>query len=45
VNSFRSVRGITKRIAEAEKIQLAADPSPDSVKDKTAYTGKCSEII
>jgi hypothetical protein len=37
VNSFRTVRGITKRIAEAEKIQLAADPSPDSVKDKTSY--------
>ena len=37
VNSFRTVRGITKRIAEAEKIQLAADPSPDKVKDKTSY--------
>ena len=38
VNSFRTVRGITKRIAEAEKIQLAPDPSPDSVKDKAAFT-------
>jgi len=37
VNSFRAVRGMTKRIAEAEKIQLAADPSPDKVKDKTSY--------
>jgi hypothetical protein len=44
VNSFRTVRGITKRIAEAEKIQLAADPSPDSVKDKAAYTSTSTSI-
>jgi hypothetical protein len=44
VNSFRTVRGITKRIAEAEKIQLAPDPSPDCVKDKTVFASKSNEI-
>src|SRR5207247_1212504 len=37
-SSLTTVRGITKRIAEAEKIQLGPDPSPDKVKDKTALT-------
>ena len=36
--SFKTVRGITKRIAEAEKVQLTADPSPDQVKDKSSLT-------
>jgi hypothetical protein len=44
VNSFRTVRGITKKIAEAEKIQLAADPSPDSVKDTTALKMKVTSL-
>ena len=44
VNSFRTVRGMTKRIADAEKIQLAADPSPDKVKDKTSYENTVKEI-
>ena len=33
VNSYTTVRGTVKRIADAEKIQLAPDPSPDKVKD------------
>jgi hypothetical protein len=44
VNSFSTVRGITKRIAEAEKIQLAADPSPNSVKDKDSLTTKTTPL-
>jgi hypothetical protein len=37
VSSFKTVRGMTKKIGAAEKIQIAADPSPDKVKDKTTY--------
>ena len=44
VNSFTTVRGITKRIAEAEKIQLAPNPSPDSVKDKTSFASTSNAI-
>jgi hypothetical protein len=44
VNSFRTVRGITKRIAEAEHVQLASDPSPDKVRDNVALETSTKEL-
>jgi hypothetical protein len=44
VTSFRTVRGITKRIAEAEHVQLASDPSPDKVKDSVALETSTKEL-
>jgi len=44
VNSFRTVRGITKRIADAEKVQLATDPSPDKVKDNVTLDTATKEL-
>lgn len=42
--SYKTVRGITKRIADAEKVQLASDPSPDKVKDKMALDTSTKEL-
>ena len=42
--SYKTVRGITKRIADAEKVQLASDPSPDKVKDKVALETSTKEL-
>jgi hypothetical protein len=44
VNSFRTVHGITKRIADAEKVQLAADPSPDKVRDTATMTNSFTAL-
>jgi len=44
VNSYKTVRGTAKRIAEAEKVQLAPDPSPDRVKDKVALDTATKEL-
>jgi hypothetical protein len=43
-SSLKTVRGITKRIADAEKIQLAADPSPDKVKDQVTLKSAAKEL-
>jgi hypothetical protein len=43
-SSLKTVRGITKRIADAEKIQLATDPSLDKVKDQVALTSAAKEL-
>jgi hypothetical protein len=42
--SFRTVRRITKGIAEAEKVQLGSDPSPDQVRDKVALKTSTKEL-
>ena len=44
VGSYKTVRKITKSIAEAEKVQLPADPPANSVKDKQAIQSKSSEL-
>src|SRR5260370_21651760 len=36
--SFSTVRSLTKKIAEAENFQLAKDPTPDQVLDKTSLS-------
>jgi hypothetical protein len=43
-NSFRTVRGTAKRIADAEKVQLASDPSPDKVRDRVALDTATKEL-
>jgi hypothetical protein len=42
--SFTTVRGIVKNIAKAEKLTLAADVSPDKVKDQAALISSAKEI-
>lgn len=44
VNSYTTVRRTAKRIADAEKIQLAPDPSPDKVKDTVALNTSTKEL-
>lgn len=43
-SSYKTVRGTAKRIADAEKVQLASDPSPDKVKDSTTLTSSVKEL-
>ena len=43
-SSYKTVRGTAKRIADAEKVQLASDPSPDKVKDKVALETSTKEL-
>ncbi len=42
--SFSTVRGIINNIAKAEKVSLAADLSPDKIKDKVALTASAKEL-
>lgn len=44
VTSYRTVRGITKRIGDAEKVELAPDPSPENVKDTVALESRCTAL-
>lgn len=44
VKSYTTVRAIAKRIAEAEKVQLAPDPSPDKVKDTVSLETATKEL-
>jgi hypothetical protein len=44
VNSYTTVRGTAKRIADAEKVQLAPDPSPDKVKDTVSLDTATKEL-
>lgn len=44
VNSYTTVRGTAKRIADAEKVQLAPDPSPDKVKDTVSLETATKEL-
>jgi hypothetical protein len=44
VKSFTTVRGIVKRIAEAEKVQLNPDPSPEMVKDAVSMANSVKAI-
>jgi len=44
VTSFKTVRGIAKRIADAEKIQLDPDPSAEKVKDRSSFESAVKPI-
>lgn len=44
INSFRRVRAINRRIAEAEKFQLPPDPPADKVRDSAALTSSEKEL-
>jgi hypothetical protein len=44
VASYKTVREMAKRIAEAEKVHLAADPSPDKVKDKVSLETSTKQL-
>lgn len=42
--SFTTVRGIITNIAKAEKVSLAADLSPDKIKDNASLTASAKEL-
>lgn len=42
--SFSTVRSIITNIAKAEKVSLAADLSPDKIKDKVSLTASAKEL-
>jgi len=42
--SFTTVRGIVANIAKAEKVSLAADLSPDKIKDTAALSASAKEL-
>ena len=44
IGSARTVRGIAKQIATAEKMTLAPDPSPDSVKDLASAQSQATNL-
>ncbi len=44
IGSFTTVRGVARKIAEAEKIQLVSDPSPASVRDSSSLTTSVQEL-
>jgi hypothetical protein len=44
VNSYKTVRGIAKKIADAEKMTLPPDPAPDAVKDRAAFQSSAKAL-
>lgn len=44
VTSYKTVRKLTKSIADAEKVKLPADPSPDQVKDRAVLESSAKAI-